>query len=82
MTEQGIQQGTIAASAPLIISELQVKSVVRGWLLVMKAESRVAKNGKSYRHMKLHDQRGNTIVANQFDLPRNETFIPQEGKVV
>ena len=43
MTEQGIQQETIAAPVPLIISELQVKLVIRGWLLVMKAESRVAK---------------------------------------
>ena len=82
MIEQGIQQETIAAPVPLIISELQVKSVVRGWLLVMEVESRVAKNGKSYRHMKLRDQRGNTIAANQFDLPRNETLVPQEGRVV
>jgi len=82
MIEQGIQQETVVIPAPLIISDLQVKSVVRGWLLVMEAQSRVAKNGKSYRHMKLRDQRGNTIAANQFDLPRNETLVPQEGKVV
>ena len=45
MIEQGIQQETVVIPAPLIISDLQIKSVVRGWLLVMKVESRVAKNG-------------------------------------
>ncbi len=66
----------------LIINELQVNSTVRGWLFAVEVQTRTAKNGNSYLHLKLRDQRGSEITALLFDPPHIETLIPQGGKVL
>ncbi len=67
---------------PIIISDLEVNTEVRGWLLAEEVQNRTAKNGKQYRQLKLRDQKGNNITARQFDLPQREINVPQAGKVV
>ncbi len=82
MTNQLVQQDTTLTPAPLLISELQANTNVYGWLFAVEVQTRPAKNGKPFRRLRLRDQRGNEIKALQFDLPRLETLLPQEGKVV
>jgi 3'-5' exoribonuclease len=82
MLNQLAQRGTSLTPEPLLISELQVNADVRGWLFAIEVQTRQAKNGKSFRQLRLRDQRGNEIKAIQFDLPRLETLAPQEGKAV
>lgn len=82
MIDQLVQRGTTLTPEPLLISELQVRATIYGWLLAVEVQTRPAKNGKLFRQLKLRDQRGNEIKAYQFDLPRIETLSPQAGKVV
>lgn len=82
MIDQLVQQGTSLTPEPLLISELQVRASVHGWLFAVEVQTRTAKNGKPFRQFKLRDQRGNEIKAYQFDLPRIETLLPQAGKIV
>src|SRR5260370_6923946 len=82
MIDQLVQQGTTLTPEPLLISELEVRANIYGWLLAVEVQTRPAKNGKLFRQLKLRDQRGNEIKAYQFDLPRIETLSPQAGKVV
>jgi 3'-5' exoribonuclease len=70
------------APEPLIISELRANSNVCGCLLALEVQTRTTVNGKPYLHLRLRDQRGSEIIARYFDLPRRETYMPQEGKVV
>jgi 3'-5' exoribonuclease len=67
---------------PVMISELHVNAEVRGWLFAEEVQNRTAKNGKPFRQLKLRDQKGNEIMARQFDLPHREMRVPQVGKVV
>lgn len=57
-------------------------SIRRGWLFAEEVQNRTAKNGKPFRQIKLRDQKGNEIMARQFDLPHREMRVPQVGKVV
>src|SRR6266852_3832050 len=82
MLDQLVQRSTTLTPEPLLISELQVRANIYGWLLAVEVQTRSAKNGKLFRQLKLRDQRGNEIKAYQFDLPRIETLSPQAGKVV
>lgn len=82
MIDQVVQRSTTLMPKPLLISELQVRANIYGWLLAVEVQTRPAKNGKPFRQFKLRDQRGNEIKANQFDLPRTETLEPQAGRVV
>ncbi len=84
MADQLVQRSTSLKPEPLpiIISELQVNAEVRGWLFAEEVQTRPAKNGRPFRQLRLRDQRGNEIKANQFDLPRIETRVPQKGKIV
>jgi 3'-5' exoribonuclease len=66
----------------IIISDLAVNTEVRGWLLAEETHNRTTKNGKQYRQLKLRDQKGNSIMAMQFDLPLSEIKVPQAGMVV
>jgi 3'-5' exoribonuclease len=67
---------------PIIISDLVVRTGVRGWLLAGEVQNRTTKHGKQYRQLTLRDQKGNEITARQFDLPQGEIKAPQAGKVV
>ena len=67
---------------PIMISDLVINTEVYGWLLAEEVQKRTTKHGKPYRHLKLHDQRGNDITAWQFDLPQREINAPQAGRVV
>ena len=78
MVDISVQAGI---QEPLRISDFQVKTIVRGWLLVTETQDKWAKNGRLFRQMRLRDQRGNTITANQFDLPRGDILAPQAGRV-
>ena len=82
MLAQTLQRDQTTAPAPLIISELKIGSSVRGWLLVTGLQTRLAVTGMPYLYLKLRDQRGNEIVARQFDPPRLEALAPREGKVL
>jgi len=77
-----VQRGTSFKPEPIIISELQLNAVVRGWLFAVDVQTRPDKNGKSFRQLRLRDRRGNEIKVNQFDLPRIEPLAPQKGKIV
>jgi 3'-5' exoribonuclease len=66
---------------PIIISDLVVRTGVRGWLLAEEVQNRTTKHGKQYRQLTLRDQKGNEITARQFDLPQGEINAPQVGKV-
>jgi 3'-5' exoribonuclease len=66
----------------IIISDLVLNTEVGGWLFAEDVQNRTTKKGKQYRQLKLRDQRGNDITARHFDLPQNETNVPQAGKVV
>ncbi len=82
MADQLVQRGTSFKLEPIIISELQLNAVVRGWLFAVDVQIRPDKNGKPFRQLRLRDQRGSEIKVNQFDLPRIEPLAPQKGKVV
>src|SRR5712691_3451800 len=82
MANHFIQQGTSFKPEPIIISELQLNAVVRGWLFDVDVQERSDKYGKKFRQLRLRDQRGNEIKVNQFDLPRIEPLAPQKGKIV
>ncbi len=82
MVNHLVQQGTLIKPEPIIISELQLHAVVRGWLFAVDVQARPDKNGKTFRQLRLRDQRGNEIKINQFDLPRIEPLAPQKGKIV
>lgn len=82
MVDQLVQRSTSLKPEPIIIRELQVNAEVRGWLFAEEVQTRPAKNGRPFRQLRLRDQRGNEIRANQFDLPHIETLVPQKGKVV
>jgi 3'-5' exoribonuclease len=82
MVNHFIQQGTSFKPEPIIISELQLHAVVRGWLFAVDIQERPDKNGKKFRQLRLRDQRGNEIKVNQFDLPRIDPLAPQKGKIV
>lgn len=81
MVNQSLQLSKVVTPEPLVISELRVGQTVYGWLLAVEAQMRPAKNGKPYLHLKLRDQRGNEIIARQFNPPCTETLRPQAGKV-
>jgi 3'-5' exoribonuclease len=82
MVDQLVQQNRPLKPEPLIISELQINTEVRGWLFTEEVQIRTARNGKPFRQLRLRDQRGNEIKVYQFDLPHIETRVPQKGKVV
>src|SRR6266581_2036702 len=82
MLNQTLQRDQTIVPAPLTISELKMGSPVRGWLLVTGLQTRLAVTGMPYLYLKLRDQRGNEIVARQFDPPRPEALAPREGKVL
>jgi len=82
MVDQLVQRRTPFKPEPIIISELKVNAVIRGWLLAVDVQIRTDKNGKPFRQLKLRDQRGNEIKVNQFDLRRAEALVPQKGRVV
>ena len=77
-----LQPSKVVILEPLVISELQVGRTISGWLLAVEVQMRSAKSGKLYLHLKLRDQRGNEIIARQFDPPSTEARGPQAGKVV
>jgi len=77
-----LQPSKVVIPEPLVISELQVGRTISGWLLAVEVQMRPAKSGKLYLHLKLRDQRGNEIIARQFDPPSMEARSPQAGKVV
>jgi len=81
MLDSSLQREQKVPWKPLIISELKVGSTVRGWLLVVGSQARIAVNGKPYLYLKLRDPRGNELVARQFDPPHTAGLVPQEGKV-
>ncbi len=82
MLNQTLQRDQTTAPAPLTISELKIGRSVQGWLLVTGLQTRLAVTGMPYLYLKLRDQRGNEIVARQFDPPRLEALAPREGKVL
>ncbi len=82
MVDQLTRQSTKPPPEPLIISKLQLKAAVYGWLLAVEVQMRQAKNGKPYRYLRLRDHRGSVIPAYHFDPPRIELLVPQQGKVV
>jgi len=82
MLDQPNQSDHTIRPEPLAISELRIGSTIRGWLLAIEVQTRMATNGTPYLHLKLRDPRGNEIVARQFDPPRMEALSPQEGKVL
>ena len=65
MVNHLVQQGTLIKPEPIIISELQLHAVVRGWLFAVDVQARPDKNGKTFRQLRLRDQRGNEIKVNQ-----------------
>ncbi|HLZ81734.1 MAG TPA: HD domain-containing protein [Ktedonobacteraceae bacterium] len=82
MLDQSLQKAQKAKAEILTISALQVNSTVTGWLFATKVLSRTASNRKSYLQLTLRDQQGSEITARYFDIPRTDTFVLQEGKVV
>src|SRR5207244_2449847 len=74
------QQARVVTPEPLVISELQGGRPVYGWLFTEEVETRRARTGRPYLHLKLRDQRGNEIVARQFDLAEEPPL--QKGKVI
>lgn len=82
MVNHLVQRGTSFKPEPVMISEMHVNAEVRGWLFAEEVQNRTAKNGKPFRQLKLRDQKGNEIIARQFDLPQSEMRVPQVGKVV
>ncbi len=82
MVDQVSRRSTLLKPEPIMISELQVNAEIRGWLVAVEVQVRIAKNGRPFRQLRLRDQRGNEIKAIQFDLPPKEMFTPQGGKIV
>src|SRR5438477_12727793 len=82
MLDQSLQRVQRAKPELLSVSNLQVNSTIFGWLFAVKVQTRTAVNRKTYLQLTLCDQQGNEITARYFDVPRQDTFVLQEGKVV
>ncbi len=82
MTDQFLQRGITPAPEPLIISELQLKATIYGWLFATEVQVRKTAHGKPFLDLTLRDQRGNEITGRCFDPPDNEVLIPREGTIV
>ena len=82
MFDQSLQKVQRAKPELLSVSDLKVNSTIFGWLFAVKVQTRTAVNRKTYLQLTLCDQQGNEITARYFDVPRQDTFVLQEGKVV
>ena len=82
MKDQFFQRGIAPAPEPLIISELQLKATIYGWLFATEVQVRKTSHGKPFLDLTLRDQRGNEITGRCFDPPGNEALLPRAGTVV
>src|SRR5438874_1741011 len=82
MFDQSLQKVQRAKPELLSVSNLQVNSTIFGWLFAVKVQTRTAVNRKTYLQLTLCDQQGNEITARYFDVPRQDTFVLEDGKVV
>ncbi|HEX6481140.1 MAG TPA: HD domain-containing protein [Ktedonobacteraceae bacterium] len=82
MTDQFFQHAATPAPEPLVIRDLQLKSIVSGWLFATEVQVRKTINGKPFVDLTLRDQRGSEIIGRYFDPPDDEALIPREGSVV
>ena len=82
MTDQFFQHAATPVPEPLVIRDLQLKSIVSGWLFATEVQVRKTSNGKPFVNLTLRDQRGSEIIGRYFDPPDDEALIPREGSVV